>query len=301
MDRPDASDAYHEGERVVQERVGVLAEAAALARLAGQTRIPAKVVPFLESQIHVVAATVGAGGRRAAWLVWDDRPVLRVLDDGRVVVSGARAALDPVAVDVAATGALGLLAIEWATRRRVKLKGQGRTLPDGTLLLEVGRAYALCPRYIRPRVPDAILAPDPSGPTLAMADGLSDAQRRLVETSDTFILATHHPASGADASHRGGDPGFVRAPDAHMIEFDDQPGNNMFNSLGNIEADPRAGLLFIDFATATTLHLSGVASVDWPRGAEAGPRVVRLAIERVEELRGGGGLVWRRGSGAGAA
>ena len=67
----------------------------------------------------------------------------------------------------------------------------------------------------------------------------------------------------------------------------------MFNSLGNIESDPRAGLLFIDFSTGTTLHASGRASVVWPPDGSAGSRLVRLTAERVEQRSGQGGLVWR--------
>jgi hypothetical protein len=37
----------------------------------------------------------------------------------------------------------------------------------------------------------------------------------------------------------------------------------MFNTLGNIAANPRAGLLFIDFESGRTLQLSGRAAIDW--------------------------------------
>jgi hypothetical protein len=36
----------------------------------------------------------------------------------------------------------------------------------------------------------------------------------------------------------------------------------MFNSLGNLAVDPAAALLFIDFATGRTLHLSGRAALE---------------------------------------
>jgi len=37
----------------------------------------------------------------------------------------------------------------------------------------------------------------------------------------------------------------------------------MFNSFGNLAVDPAAALLFVDFPSATTLQLSGTASVLW--------------------------------------
>ena len=81
-------------------------------------------------------------------------------------------------------------------------------------------------------------------------------------SSDTFFLGTTHPEFGNDASHRGGPAGFVRA-DAHTVSWPDFPGNNMFNSLGNLAVDPAAALLFIDFPTGRTLQVSGEAAVQW--------------------------------------
>ena len=65
---------------------------------------------------------------------------------------------------------------------------------------------------------------------------------RLIENSDTFFLGTTHPTSGNDASHRGGPAGFVRVTPEHLW-WPDYPGNNMFNSLGNLSVDPSAALL----------------------------------------------------------
>ena len=51
--------------------------------------------------------------------------------------------------------------------------------------------------------------------------------------------------------------------DHNTVEWPDYPGNNMFNSFGNLEVDPTAALLFIDFDSGRTLQLSGRAVVDW--------------------------------------
>jgi hypothetical protein len=42
----------------------------------------------------------------------------------------------------------------------------------------------------------------------------------------------------------------------------------MFTSFGNLAVSPEAALLFIDFDSGGTLHLSGTAGLDWgPAGA----------------------------------
>jgi hypothetical protein len=53
-------------------------------------------------------------------------------------------------------------------------------------------------------------------------------------------MASFHPRGGADASHRGGRPGSVRVLDEGRLAFADYPGNNMFNTLGNLIEYPRA-------------------------------------------------------------
>ena len=77
------------------------------------------------------------------------------------------------------------------------------------------------------------------------------------------MLGTAHPAAGADTSHRGGDPGFVRVDDDGSLRWPDLPGNNLFNSLGNIAADPHASLLFLDPSTGRNVQLSGRAALEW--------------------------------------
>jgi hypothetical protein len=68
----------------------------------------------------------------------------------------------------------------------------------------------------------------------------------LIGGADTFFLGTVHPSRGADASHRGGTPGFVRV-EGGQLWWPDYRGNNMFNSFGNLEVDKTAALLFVDF------------------------------------------------------
>jgi predicted pyridoxine 5'-phosphate oxidase superfamily flavin-nucleotide-binding protein len=91
---------------------------------------------------------------------------------------------------------------------------------------------------------------------------LRPQDRRLIERADTFFLGTTHPTAGGDGSHRGGSAGFVRV-DQDRLYWADYPGNNLFNSLGNLAVDPTAALVFVDFSSGTTLQLSGTAAVTW--------------------------------------
>ena len=123
--------------------------------------------------------------------------------------------------------------------------------------------YGNCRRYLQERIfigNRETQAADKKG---RVATTLSAAQQQQISHADTFFIATDNPERGADVSHKGGNPGFVRVLDEKRIAFPDYNGNSMFNTLGNVTVNPRAGLLFIDFDSGVTLQLTGRASIDW--------------------------------------
>ena len=175
---------------------------------------------------------------------------------------------DPLAETLAGSADVGTLLIDPATRRRMRLNGRAR--PDGAGGIEIAarEVYANCPKYIHPRI---VRLPEAAGaPSVARGDRLSPEQAAWVSTTDTLFLATRHATAGADVSHRGGEPGFVRVPDPARVLIPDYSGNMMFNTLGNLAADPRAGLLLVDFDSGRTLQVTGTARIHWDRETVAG-------------------------------
>ncbi|DBB14941.1 TPA: hypothetical protein ACH3X3_004539 [Trebouxia sp. C0006] len=83
-------------------------------------------------------------------------------------------------------------------------------------------------------------------------------------------------------NHKGGYPGFVQVTPAGQLSWGDYAGNNVFSTLGNVILDPQAALLFIDFTTGDTLHLSGRAEVHWDQVDLPGTQ--RTIIFQTEEL-----------------
>ena len=71
----------------------------------------------------------------------------------------------------------------------------------------------------------------------------------------------------------------------------------MFQTLGNITANPRVGLLFLDFARGGTLQLTGSATIDWDAWrAAAFPgarRLIEVRIARAIAIAGALPLRWR--------
>ena len=95
-----------------------------------------------------------------------------------------------------------------------------------------------------------------------VGDTLSENDRTLIERMDMFFLATADADGKPQCSYKGGDPGFVRVLDEHTIAFPAYDGNGMFLSMGNLLANPRVGLLFVDFVNQRRLRFNGVASID---------------------------------------
>ena len=92
----------------------------------------------------------------------------------------------------------------------------------------------------------------------------------LVRRADTFFVATAHPSRGTDASHRGGNRGFVKVLDESTLRVPDYRGNSMFNTLGNLALNPHAGLVFPDFENRRLLQLTGTAEILWNQADTAG-------------------------------
>jgi predicted pyridoxine 5'-phosphate oxidase superfamily flavin-nucleotide-binding protein len=93
-------------------------------------------------------------------------------------------------------------------------------------------------------------------------DVIDANDKQFMERMDMFFLATADEHGRPNCSYKGGEPGFVRVIDQHTIAFPNYDGNGMYLSMGNVLANPRVGLLFIDFENQWRMRLNGEASID---------------------------------------
>ena len=274
-----AHTGFHDGESAVQDRAGVRAQAARLgAAMLDTPDLNGGMSAFLAGRDFAVVTARDADGRLWTSPLYSSPGFLQAHDQ-ELRVHAVPAPEDPLH-GLAADQPVGMLAIEFATRRRVRVNGTLTQVGDDDLVISVDQAYGNCPKYIHPRHLERVDSP---APPIERSSVLSAEQARLIENADTFFLGTIHPSRGADASHRGGPPGFVHV-EGNRLWWPDYPGNNMFNSFGNLAVDPSAALLFIDFETGTTLHISGRAILEWvtPSDADGGTgRRVSLTVDSV--------------------
>ncbi|OBH50257.1 pyridoxamine 5'-phosphate oxidase family protein [Mycobacterium sp. E2479] len=259
---------FHEGELAVQRRAGVAAEAGRLENMLGSSGLSHGAARFLASQRF--AALTGRDHNGVLWVSPLAAPAgfLRGQEDV-LRVSAAPRLGDPLH-EIRIGQQVGLIAIDFATRRRLRINGELIGADNAGMAVRIDQSYGNCPKYIHPRAIDVARLAAPASKRLGRATLLGPSDQAMIATSDTFFLGTSHPTRGSDASHRGGPSGFVRVESPDRLWWPDFPGNNMFNSYGNLAVDDEAALLFVDFDTGATLHVTGTAHVRWTTPGAAG-------------------------------
>jgi uncharacterized protein len=275
--------AFHAGEQALQARAG----ARERSERAGQRMIrdfmPDPHREFFAAQPLVLVGSLDARGRPWASLLAGE-PGFMASPDARTLRVNARpAADDPLAANLAAGAPLGLLGIEFATRRRNRMNGTVLRVDPAGFEVGVRQSFGNCPQYIQAR--SALFpAASPTEATVRHEGALlSPRAAALAGRADTFFIASaspragadDDPAEGVDVSHRGGKPGFVRVgveKGRSTLTAPDFSGNYLFNTLGNLALEPRAGLLFVDFESGDVLSLAGTAQVIW-----GGPELAAFA------------------------
>jgi uncharacterized protein len=83
----------------------------------------------------------------------------------------------------------------------------------------------------------------------------------FVSKSPFLCIGTQSPNGSADVSPRGDPPGFVKVLDDKTLLIPDRPGNNRLDTLSNIVANPKVGLLFLIPGFDDTMRVNGIARV----------------------------------------
>ena len=280
-------NAYHAGELEVQRRMGQAEIAARVGRMI-RTEIPAAAAAFLTEQPMVVLAATDDAGRVWASLVSGPAGFVHADSDQSIAVDALPVPGDPLhEVLRRPDQQVGMIAIEPQTRRRMRVNGTAQPTGDG-LRIHPDQVYSNCPKYISRRHIDGV-AEVTHRPAVRHADVLNERLQRIVARTDTFFVGSADPDGNADASHRGGNPGFLQVLSPNRLRWPDYRGNSMFMTLGNINANPRCGLLIPDWQTGTTLQLTGTAEIIWDEGPQC---AVEFTVDEVIELTDVSPLRW---------
>jgi uncharacterized protein len=292
---PNPSSPWHAGERAVQARVGVGERMERFGGRAIRDFMPDQHRDFFAQLPFLLVGSVDGEGWVWASLLAGRPGFAASPDPRRLRIASLPVPGDPLAGALRVGAKIGLLGIELPTRRRNRMNGSIVAVDGDSFTVAVEQSFGNCPQYIQVRDYEAMLLPV-AGVRVETFAALDDAARALVTRSDTFFVASSSggdPAQrrhGVDVSHRGGRPGFVGIDDDGALVVPDYAGNRFFNTLGNLTANPRAGLLFVDFASGDLLQIAGTVTIVWDgpllaayAGAE---RLWRVAPAQGRWLRG---------------
>src|SRR5215204_5862904 len=171
---------YHPGELAVQTMAGVRTQAD---RTGGMLRdtIPPAAAEFIATQPLVFVA-VTAQDRIWAAAVFGQPGFARAVDARSLRIDGLPLNGDPAQGGLLPGSAVGLLGIEPATRRRVRINGVVESRDEAGFTLRTEQVYSNCPKYIQAR---DLIAAEPSaspddGRQVTRASSLTPGQVNLI-------------------------------------------------------------------------------------------------------------------------
>ena len=313
-----APSAWHAGEQALQARAGVRERMAAVGEVVVRDHMPDQHRELFEKLPTLLLGALDAQGQPWATMLAGPPGFVHTPHAQRMDIAAAIDPadpadpvdpVDPVMAALAAhgTGApVGVLGLEPHTRRRNRMNGHVvRWGAQQGLSITVAQSFGNCPKYIQARAPGLRAAVTPPQPAQPLGPSLDVAALALIARSDTLFIASASAAQpgsaqseGVDVSHRGGEPGFVQAEaTGHgvVLRLPDYPGNQFFNTLGNLAQHPLAGLLVVDYEGGGLLHIAARAELLWDDAARApwpgAQRVLQLTVLRA--LWRPGVLPWR--------
>ncbi len=287
---------FHEGELAVQDKLGVREQVHSYAPKFVRSYLPDQHQQLLATLPFIVIGSVDENKQPSASMVFGQPGFICATDEKTVSIASAITEGDPLGDNLCQKAPLGLLAIDFETRRRNRLSAKVIDVDAGNFSIRVDQSFGNCPQYIQSRT---LPKPKPhrngTGKTM-VENNIADVQLAArLDRADTFFIASSHfenaqdEKHGVDVSHRGGRPGFIRY-EKGTLTFPDFTGNNHYNTIGNIMMNPQVGIVVPDFGTGALLYVHGNAEIIWD-GTEVEQfdgalRLVKIRIHHTRLVHG---------------
>ena len=213
---------FHAGELALQERFGVLEHVNSYAPKVVRPFMPDQHREFYASLPFLVVAARDDQGRMWSTLLTDTREgsdkFVKSPTATSLSIQGGTIAGDALDGFLSSGTDLGILGIEFATKRRNRVNGRivDTSSSDGTLNFRVDQSFGNCPQYITPRkwwtssTHDNAKESGSRRRKAVVKDRLTESQMETIRQSDTVFVASGYRGEGKDvrygndASHRGG-------------------------------------------------------------------------------------------------
>ncbi|KAJ9614375.1 hypothetical protein H2200_002511 [Cladophialophora chaetospira] len=192
----------------------------------------------------------------------DDGEVFRAEGKGRLMSALSIHLEERSRVKLAGAVIAGALTASELIGEKAEAQGNSKAGKSGELQLvvKIDQSLGNCPKYLNKK---HIVAHTPSPKLISESTHLTPKAIDLVHNADLFFIASAHKHEDMDCNHRGGAPGFIRVTNPEnpgepsTIVWPEYSGNNLYQTLGNLESTPHAGLVIPDFETGDVLYVTG--------------------------------------------
>ncbi|WP_159084111.1 pyridoxamine 5'-phosphate oxidase family protein [Saccharobesus litoralis] len=264
--------AFHAGERKIHQAFGIEQQMQDIGSRVIRDFMPQQHSDFYQQLPFILLGHVDVRGRPWASMLTGQKngQFIFAPDNKHLDIEASAIAGDELQyLDVGQR--VGMLGIELHTKRRNRLVAELQRDSGWQWAFSVIQSFGNCPKYIQLRELSWIPTTERQPIRKQAIKQLDKASKALIRQADTFFVASYFvdeqqldlASNGADVSHRGGEPGFVEVADSGLLTIPDYAGNHMFSTLGNIESNGKAGLLFVDFENGHLLSMTGKAWVNW--------------------------------------
>jgi uncharacterized protein len=290
---------FHEGELQLQRKFGVESNVAQFAPKFIRPYMPDQHREFYTAQPFLVVSARDSRGMMWATMLANEGNTDFITSPDPFSLSINATFLPGDALQEAFQDGddLGILGIEFGSKRRNRVNGRVRRhFPHGSIEFQVGQSFGNCPQYIKPRQwwkkTAAVHQVGAAPMCIQRSTNLTMEQIEQIKNSDTLFVASGYrgegdsPTFGNDVSHRGGPKGWIHVADSRTVVLPDFPGNDMYNTLGNIVMDSRFGVTVPLFPTGGMIQMSGRATIDYDeeRTNQVYPGALRLVIFTIDEV-----------------
>lgn len=250
---------FHEGEYHIQEKMSVAKNADTLSSMIKDT-IPSIASVFLEKLRFCVITFSTQEDNIFTSSLYSDRIFIKIIDKNSISINIKNRTYIPNIFFKEELVNIGMIGLDFASAKRIRINGKAKIFND-ELIITINEIYSNCPKYIKRRfLQEKLKVLDKT--SISTSIELNENFTHIISSADTFFLSSGHKNKGLDVSYKGGEKGFVKVVSSKKLQFDDLPGNNLFNTLGNIHTNPYINMFFIDFKNYHTYNIIGKAIIE---------------------------------------
>jgi len=155
------------------------------------------------------------------------------------------------------------------------------------LVTKIEQSLGNCPKYLNQyELRPALVDSKPVFRSSTLSAGAKD----LILKSDMFFLTTS-VVDDMDTNHRGGPSGFVRVLSDNEFVYPEYSGNRLYQSLGNLQINPKIGVTFPDYESGSVLYTTGSAEIlvglEAARVLPGSNLAVKITVDEARLVEGG--------------